>query len=185
MQELWRPVVGWESRYEVSNLGRIRSFSRSVKARNRWSSFEKHHQGKFLKQHSDKYGYKRVRLSGGDRKTFSYRRVHQLVAEAFIGPRPNGQMVRHGPLGKTDNSVSNLSYGTAKQNSEDQLRDGTSCRGIKNSHARLTDKEVLEIFHHPYPRGSGRRLAARYGVQPSIISKIRTGKAWSWLTTKS
>ena len=51
--------------------------------------------------------------------------VHQLVAAAWIGPRPSGQQVRHGSSGKLDNSVSNLCYGTQSEDGLDRRRDGT------------------------------------------------------------
>ena len=52
------------------------------------------------------------------------RPVHSLVAEAFIGPCPPGQEVRHGPGGSLDNRLVNLSYGTRAENIADQYRDG-------------------------------------------------------------
>ena len=184
MQELWRPVVGWEGLYEVSNLGRVRSVDHFVYTRNKWNTFRKLHRGRVLRAKIDRYGYSQVRLSGGDRQTFSWRAVHQLVADAFIGQRPDGQQVRHGPLGKTVNTPSNLCYGTTQQNSEDRIRDGNSGKGVENPNVRLTQDQVVAIYNYPRYRGSGRELAARYGVRAAQISKIRKGQSWSWLTSK-
>lgn len=51
--------------------------------------------------------------------------VHVLVAAAFLGPRPDGMDIRHGPGGRLDNSPENLCYGTRKDNVQDSVTDGT------------------------------------------------------------
>lgn len=109
-QEQWRPVIGFDG-YEVSNLGRIMSFRRHVRP--------------YLMRGALKSpdGYRMVQLrdgiSGG-----RLRLVHCLVAEAFIGPRPEGSQVRHLDGDKSNNIVSNLTYGTASENAYDQVRHG-------------------------------------------------------------
>lgn len=50
------------------------------------------------------------------------REVHCLVAEAFIGPRPEGQVVRHLNCDSTDNRPENLAYGTPQENIHDSIR---------------------------------------------------------------
>lgn len=67
--------------------------------------------------------YLSVALSEGGKRTT--KQVHRLVAEAWIGPCPNGQEVCHGEGGQLDNSVSNLRYGTRSDNGLDKRRDGT------------------------------------------------------------
>lgn len=53
---------------------------------------------------------------------------------AWIGPCPEGQQIRHGPNGVTDNSVSNLCYGTRSEDQYDRRRDGThGGRSVKRS----------------------------------------------------
>ena len=59
-----------------------------------------------------------------DGKSFA-RRVHILVALAYHGPCPEGEEVRHGSGGKTDNRPENLSYGTHSANQLDQIEHGT------------------------------------------------------------
>ncbi len=118
--ERWAPVSGYEGLYEVSDQGRVRSVDRVVP-----------HQyvgyltlrGRLLKQKPDPRGYSQAYLSAGG--AVSTRRVHRLVAEAFHGPCPEGQEVRHGPGGMLDNRVENLSYGTRRENRGDMRRDGT------------------------------------------------------------
>lgn len=116
--EQWRPVVGYEGLYEVSDHGRVRSLDRTIQH----PLGMKRLKGRLMRPSLNRMGYPTVGLSrsGGLR----LRRVHQLVAEAFIGPRPQGQMVRHYNDIKTDNHVSNLRYGTYSDNLYDRVRNG-------------------------------------------------------------
>lgn len=114
--ETWRPVVDHPG-YEVSDLGRLRSVDRVV---TRVDGVRHPYPGKVLVLTPDTSGYLCARLNGRQR------RVHQLVAGAFLGPRPDGTEVCHGPAGSLDNSSSNLRWDTRRENLLDQTRDGTN-----------------------------------------------------------
>lgn len=114
--ERWLPVSGYEVAYEVSDRGAIRSIDRRDRRGRRWP-------GKLLAPTLRDDGYYDVRLSlDGVVRT---RKVHQLVAEAFIGPRPDGEEVRHRNGDSTDNRASNLHYGTRSDNLRDAVEHGT------------------------------------------------------------
>ena len=121
MIEQWKWVAGYVGYYEVSDLGRVRSVDRVVKHHREGP---KRLKGRILKVTPfNRYGHLETCLwKNGARQKVS---VHRLVALTWIGPCPNGQQVRHGPKGKMDNSVGNLSYGTPSENSLDMRRDGT------------------------------------------------------------
>lgn len=70
-------------------------------------------------------GYRAVTIRGTD----AY--VHHLIAETFIGPRPDGMEVRHLNGDKLDNRVENLAYGTHAENVGDTLRHGTHNQASK------------------------------------------------------
>lgn len=112
--ERWLPVVGYEGFYEVSDLGRARSLPRRTAKGLKG--------GRILKGSRAESGHIAVMLS----KHGSIRRrmVHQLVAEAFIGPRPLGQETRHLNDVPDDNRLVNLVYGTRSENAADALRNG-------------------------------------------------------------
>ena len=97
MSEEWREV---RPGIEVSSLGRVRVY---------------------VQGHRDSDGYPVI--SGGKRGAKKLR-VHNLVAEAFLGPRPKGQVVRHLNDDKDDNSETNLAYGTRRHNYDDAVRNG-------------------------------------------------------------
>lgn len=107
----WRPVVGWEGYYSVSSDGRVRSEDRTIDCglgrMVEYKSREK-------KTHIDNNGYPSVALC---KNRISYAsRVHTLVANAFIGKRPEGNQVDHIDGNKTNNNVSNLRYVSPRDN---------------------------------------------------------------------
>lgn len=116
--ENWRPVIGW-SGYEVSDKGNVRSLDRTVADRN---DRELKLKGKSLRPILDGNGYLKVRLcSPGQNKLES---IHVLVAESFIGPRPEGMFACHNDGDNTRNVPDNLRWDTPSENSIDRVRHG-------------------------------------------------------------
>ena len=102
--EEWRGLIGYEGIYEVSSLGRVKSLSRFRKFGRGFSTTKE----RILKAGVDNHGYQLVVLSKYNKpKT---RRVHQLVAEAFLNHEPCGfdLVVDHINDDKKDNSIENL-----------------------------------------------------------------------------
>jgi len=114
--EAWRTVPGYEDLYEVSSLGRVRSLRRKG-GRNRWYG------GKILQAVPGYFGYLSLNLCGGRRQR-TYR-VHELVALAFHGPRPEwAQCIRHLDGNPAYNTPWNCVYGTDSENANDTIRHG-------------------------------------------------------------
>ena len=126
MEEVWKPVKGYEGLYEVSSIGRVRSVKRNL----------------VMHPHPRRHGYLAVMLYGkGGHKTRNFKQfsVHRLVAEAFI-PNPNGlPEVNHIDEDKTNNRVENLqwvshidntNYGTAQKRRAEKLRNGSKSVAI-------------------------------------------------------
>lgn len=104
MEEIWKPVVGMPDRYQVSNQGRVKSLK------------FKGHKGfeKILSPNVDVKGYPAISVYVNGKHTI--RRVHRMVAEAFI-PNPLGKpMIDHIDGDKTNNNVDNLRWATNKEN---------------------------------------------------------------------
>ena len=119
----WRPVVGYEGFYEVSNAGQVRRVSAAQGTR----------AGLVLAQTPAKNrgGYMTVGLHrpGFPRKVF---RVHRLVAAAFLGPT-EGLLVRHLDGDPTNNCLENLRWGDASENAYDRVRHGRNSTVNQNS----------------------------------------------------
>lgn len=129
-QETWKPVVGYEGYYEVSDLGRVRSLDRTIYYRD---GRVQRHKGKLLKGSMNNLPQRHlsVNLTRRARQTTKY--VHSLVMEAFIGPRPEGMEVCHNNGVAEDNRLKNLRYGTKSENAYDKVRHGTH-PGPKKTH---------------------------------------------------
>jgi hypothetical protein len=125
------------------------------------------------------YKYRLVCLCRG--KSRITKPVGRLVLETFIGPCPQSMEMCHGPNGKLDDSLQNLSWGTRSKNmGKDKLRDGTANRGEKSGLAKLSSQQVLRIkkLKGKVPQSL---IANVYGVSTGAIHKIFYGKSWSWL----
>jgi len=112
-EEIWKDIKGFEGKYQVSNLGRVRSFDRTT--------IDKvgriHHvKGMILKDSLNKgRGYYRVSLSDGHRN-YTHYEVHRLVALHFVPGYKEGLVVNHKNEIKTDNRADNLEWCTYQYN---------------------------------------------------------------------
>lgn len=129
--------------------------------------------GRLLTVHFGERGYGQVTITGDGRwKTYM---VHRLVAEAFLPPKAEGEVVRHKDGKKANNVLANLEYGTPQQNSDDQKKHGTTRKGGKHPMAKLTEQDVINIRLLP---GSNVETARAYGVSDQLISRIRKREIW-------
>lgn len=114
MEEIWKPVKGFEGYYEVSNLGRVRSIDRVVVDNVR--NCERLLKGKILIQRDNSNGYKGVMFCKEHKLYNKY--VHRLVAEAFIPNQDDLPQVNHKDEDKSNNRVDNLEWCTSFYNNE-------------------------------------------------------------------
>ena len=110
LEEIWKPVKDYEGLYEASLLGRVKSVSRSVKGRWGFTKISE----KILNPIPDKDGYLIVTLcKNGKQKT---KKIHRLVAEAFIPNPDNLPCINHKDENKQNNEIDNLEFCTYKYN---------------------------------------------------------------------
>jgi len=109
--EIWKDVIGYEGMYQVSNIGRVKSISRYITHSN---GVVQKFTGRILKQCIDRSGYPYVGLSISQDCTL--KKVHRLVATAFIPNPLNLPQINHITGIKKDNSVNNLEWCTGMDN---------------------------------------------------------------------
>lgn len=122
--ETWKPVVGWEGEYEVSDYGRVRS----AEGHTWWrapngQTVPRKRRTRIMKPALDRrFGYPFVVLQRPGK--IARPKVHVLVCKAFHGPRPSGYHCRHLNGDPADPRASNLMWGTPKENERDKIIHG-------------------------------------------------------------
>lgn len=175
MNEIWKPVAGYEGIYEVSNLGRVRSLDREVA--NRWGTTRKV-AGTIRVISVKREGYCFVNLFRKQRGKPMY--VHRLVAIAFI-PNPEGlPQVNHLDGDKSNNRADNLEWCSGSENCFHAIREGIyeHARGESSATAKLTEPEVSEIRRLWSAGMLQKDIAARFGVGRKAITKIVNRQRW-------
>jgi hypothetical protein len=182
--EIWLPIVGYEPRYFISNLGRIKSIPDEQCRR------KKTH---LLKTFINKGGYERVGLTDQYGKQTKFY-IHRLVAAAFIGECPEGFEVNHKHPPKHNNRLDNLEYLSKPENFRHAKETGLYPSG-KNHHytrrpetirksenhplAKFTNDEVLKIRERLQNGESGLSIAKEKGVSKQVIYAIKNRKTWT------
>lgn len=112
MNEEWRDIPGYEGKYQVSNLGQVKSCTRTRNGKKGTIAIVKE---RVLKLKTDKDGYKEVALSLDGK--LKYYRVHRLVAMAFIPNPLNLPLINHKDENPANNNVDNLEWCDSSYNS--------------------------------------------------------------------
>ncbi len=147
----WKEVIGFESIYSVSDEGHVLS----------------HRRGRVLKPKTDKDGYLEYCLCVDNKRT--YRRGHRLVATAFIPNPHNKPEVNHKNTVKSDNSVDNLEWATAAENSIHYVGGYQSDdKGLCN----LTSSDWLEILDRHRAGMSSPDITSKYNLTLSRTDSI-------------
>lgn len=115
---------------------------------------------------------------------YTYRYVHHLILETFVGPKPSPKhMTRHLDGNRRNSRLSNLVWGTCKENAEDRARHGMDYdrRGKLNPNARVTP-EIVAIIRSQYRYGTKRTgsesLAKKFGITSAQVRNIAMGVSW-------
>lgn len=181
MKEIWKPIVGFEGLYEVSNKGRVRSVTKTIV----YSDGKvKTHYGKVLRKRFDSKGYPQVLLC--HKGKYVSRKVHRLVATAFI---PNPTMlpfVNHKDETKDNNCVDNLEWCTAKYNSNygtaQKRRAETNTNGAKAIAVIATLSDGTEEYY-PSMSEFGRvhnKPHSESNISYAISGKRKTAYGRKW-----
>lgn len=173
--EEWRSIPGLDGLYSVSNLGRVRSEGRTITMSN---GVARQVKACILKcSPGGKGRYPRFNAGlGGKSKVYF---VHQCVLLAFRGAPPQGQEVRHLNGNPADCALSNLEYGTRSASIAGAKKRGTFPLHERRPGARLNREQAREVAESGETADA---LAARLGVKPATVQRIRRGGTWGEFT---
>lgn len=180
MEEKWNNVLGFENYYQVSNFGRVKSLERKIKDNiGRMQTIKE----KILKPGpSNKYDHLYVILCKNRKRVMRY--IHRLVLEAFDRPCPKGLECRHLDGDSQNNHISNLKWGTHKENMQDRIVHNTSNRGEKSGVSKLNNLQVRIIkkyFKLDNSYGAAKFLTEVFKVHKTSISLIKNKKRWYYV----
>lgn len=163
--ENWRIIPSFPD-YAVSDRGRVC----------RVTSASSTVPGRLLAQWLAKNGYAMVSLRKNG-KSWN-QGVHALVAEAFIGPRPEGADVSHLDGVKVNNTPGNLLYESRQDNLARRVGHGTDNRGEKHPQAKINAEIVRQIRARRLSGEKVKDLAAAFGLRPGDVSNICNRVIW-------
>lgn len=170
-KEIWKDIPGYEGKYQVSNLGNVKSLSRTIYSANQSGPIIFQTKERILSPGKhDKCGHLSVVLNN-PRKSYL---VHKLVMLAFIGTPPPGKVVCHNNGDATDNRLENLRYDTQTENVLDVLHSGRPWK-------KLSENDVQAIRFGAWCGISTIELGLMFCVAHQTISKVLTGRTFSWL----
>ncbi|MBK7822925.1 MAG: HNH endonuclease [Tessaracoccus sp.] len=170
MVEIWKPVLGWEGYYSVSNMGRVKRDAGSPRCKT----------DRLLLPRMTNYNYlvfAPVR-KGTTQKAMC---VHRAVLESFIGPAPTElHQGNHKNGNKIDNRAENLEWVTRSENIAHAYRTGLHRRyaGSNASAAKLNEEQVAEILRKIAAREYRRDIAVEFGISTKMIDEIVQGNHW-------
>jgi hypothetical protein len=159
--ESWRPISNTESKYFVSDLGRVKSiFKKKVKTlkpilRGRYNSV-------------GIYYYKKLRKMN----------IANLVLSAFVGKRPRGKHASHLNGRSMDDRLLNLAWESPEQNNFRKIEHGTHRFGSKMPSARLLDMDVVNIRLLSSLGYGPNYLSKKYEVSRQTIWRANTNRLW-------
>jgi len=161
-----------EKRYIISEFSNY-SITKSGKV---WSSYT----NKWLKTHRHRDGYLLVSLS--HKGKHYHRSIHRLLLQTFVGSCPEGMECRHLDDNNQNNKLSNLKWGTHKDNMQDTVKH----RGRNGGNLKLSESDVrMIIYMWRTELFTQTEIANIYGVTLSCINHIIDGRTWKHIWNKS
>jgi hypothetical protein len=174
MDERWKPIVGYEKSYAISDRGRCaRTFTYGNQPKPIW---------KIVAPRKKRDGYVAYHLCQDGEKKDPL--AHRLVWIAFEGPIPDGLEINHKNSVRDDNRLTNLELTTRSGNCIYGFRmngrpaPNNPSPGSKNGSAKLTEDDIPKIFAMAEAGYFQREIAKKFGVSQRAIGRILLGQGW-------
>lgn len=171
MTEEWRPIVGYEKYYEVSNFGRVRSLDRIITRKNRWNKISEFLlKGKILTGRIRKNGYYNVIMCSENTNRFEMS-IHRAVGLTFIPNPENKKTVNHKDGNKGNNHIKNLEWSTHSENLKHSFSSGFSkSYGRKFRHRTIVEvKSIIKMYNKNIPMT---KIAGKFKTSTATVHRI-------------
>lgn len=165
--EQWKPVVSFEGAYEVSNLGRIKSLRR---LKNNKGAFQEVKE-RILVIGQSNYPSVSLWLNG----TLKVKKVHRIVAEAWIKNPLNKAEVNHIDANRQNNCVENLEWVTRQENVNHAKENNLLPRGNNHVNTKVNSAEIIEFFTK-HSDSTQRQIGEIFGISQARVSQILGAK---------
>lgn len=176
--EVWKDVVGWEDRYEVSNLGNVKSKSYLKHTANMHGPISFMTKAKPLRPGLNGDGYYMVVLNRD--KVSTTKSVHRIVATAFLDNPDDLPIVNHKDSNRLNNASENLEWCTHQHNVQHSYDSGSNSNaGDLHPRKKLTEFIVVEMRAKYNAGATTAQLVAEYGFKYHTINKAVRGVNWS------
>lgn len=177
---VWRDIPKYESTYQISSNGKIRSKDRYIHT-NITKNKKRLIRGLVRKPVLDQDGYKRICLYGNGKPKL--RGIHRLVAETFIPNPLHKPQVNHIDGNKLNNSIENLEWVTQAENEAHAQQRCLKACGEQNGWSKLTANYVVDIRKkyvkgvNQYNPGTSLELRKKYKISNTHLIRI-VNKTW-------
>lgn len=177
-EEIWKDCFEFPDRYQVSNKGNVRSKAYLKTGRTKNSSeFKYLTKSRLLSLFINPDGYFQVRLQVNNVKVT--RKVHRLVAEAFIPLKEGKNCVNHLNSQRQDNRVENLEWCTNQENIQHGYDSGSNSNaGDLHPRAVLNSAVVLQIKLLEKTGISCAEISRVVGFKYHTVNKVIKRKNW-------
>lgn len=166
-KEIWKPIPGYEGKYEASSFGRVRSLDRYVSGKT--ADINYLISGKILTPIKNKNGYLRVNLCNEEGHKAKY--IHRLIASAFFPLYHEGNDINHKDENPENNSLSNIEWCTKKYNAN------YGTRNKRISLQKIGKKRAMT--------DAGKAKMIKTKVKPVIGVNIKSGEQVSFCSMSS
>jgi len=126
---------------------------------------------------SEKKGYLVLYLSGDHRKVVC-KLIHRAVLESWTRCANAGEEARHLDGNRLNNSLSNLAWGTSKENAKDRDMHGTTARGERVGNARLTEADVSRMRDLHRCQIGARKIARYLAINLATTKDVLKRRTW-------
>lgn len=164
---IWKIIPSFDV-YEVSEYGNVRRCRAGIKGARL---------GRIMKPYIRADGYAMYILRR-DNQSY-HKKAHQLVAEAFIGPKPFPKAeVCHNDGSRNNDHFSNLRWGTVLENKSDMISHGRSIHGEKHHNAKIKSVDVATIKEMYKSGVLQKEIGQKFGIHQQQVSRIVNGRRW-------